>query len=136
MGSFGLVNICNSKPTNRHRRADCFPTFYDLFHVFGISSNGHFAVAFKVSKLCKRSALFLILVLAVFISSFLIVSLFWQKPPLMKTCRSHTFSNSTRFIWTDAHSVMSDCSETQECVCVFFFALHAGCCIIYCYSII
>lgn len=37
-----------------------------------ISSNGHFAVAFKASKLCKRSALFggMILVLAVFISTF------------------------------------------------------------------
>ncbi len=33
MGSFGLVNICNSKPTNRHRRADCFS---GLLHALGM----------------------------------------------------------------------------------------------------
>lgn len=90
MGLFELVNICNSKPTNR---AVWFPTFMICFRFVleWISSNGHFfQLHFKWSNFVKEAHF---LGNDFGIGSFYFW-LFLQKPPLRKTCCTATLSNS------------------------------------------
>lgn len=93
-----------------------------------ISSNGHFAVAFKASKLCKRSALFggMILVLAVFISTFWLFLCFsrnrlWGGHTAHATLVIGEFKARLSFELVLIVSRLVVARHKCVCVCSFFF---------------